>query len=128
MKEWQRHAWWQNLNDECYQLTSDENPKYNCVAWVLGIDKEWWWPAKGYRWLNSIPLEPTLTNFISFFEFEKVAIYCKDGYVEHVSKQKENGKWTSKLGQLDDITHDTCEQLEGYLYGNVVQYLKRVKI
>jgi hypothetical protein len=37
------------------------------------------------------------------------------------------GKWTSKLGDWDDIEHDTLEALEAAFYGRVAQIMKRSK-
>jgi hypothetical protein len=36
-----------------------------------------------------------------------------------------NGKWTSKLGNEEDIEHDTPESVAGGLYGDVVLIMKR---
>ena len=35
------------------------------------------------------------------------------------------GRWTSKLGGLEDFEHDSPSELEGVEYGQVVQYLRR---
>jgi hypothetical protein len=34
-------------------------------------------------------------------------------------------KWTSKIGELEDIGHDGLSALEGEAYGNVAQIMKR---
>ncbi|MGH7976493.1 MAG: DUF7689 domain-containing protein [Limisphaerales bacterium] len=58
--------------------------------------------------------------------FEKIAIYADAvGDVTHVAKQKASGKWTSKLGDWEDLEHNTLAALEGEFYGKVVQILKR---
>jgi hypothetical protein len=94
--------------------------------------------------------EPTVENFISAFSklgylpcensaleknFEKVAIYVstKDeihapkGSVTHMARQLSDGKWTSKLGNDVDISHNTLQAVEGNAYGVVKQILKRQK-
>jgi len=43
----------------------------------------------------------------------------------HAARQLPDGKWTSKLGQLEDITHGTTDVIEGGDYGEVVQFMKR---
>ena len=59
--------------------------------------------------------------------FEKVAIYeSRSGYVVHVARQLPTGRWTSKLGGLEDIEHASPVELEGREYGFVVQYMRRV--
>lgn len=40
-------------------------------------------------------------------------------------RQLPDGKWTSKLGALEDIEHDRLDALEGDDYGRVVAYMKR---
>ena len=59
--------------------------------------------------------------------FEKVAIYeSLSGYVVHMARQLRSGRWTSKLGGLEDIEHASPAELEGREYGDVVQYMRRV--
>jgi hypothetical protein len=56
---------------------------------------------------------------------EKVALYADaNGCPTHVARQLPNGRWTSKLGELEDIEHD-LPALEGDLYGSVTLVLKR---
>ncbi len=57
--------------------------------------------------------------------FEKVAIYQSPSGVQHMARQLQTGWWTSKLGQLEDIEHETPAELEGDIYGVVVQYMRR---
>ena len=58
--------------------------------------------------------------------FEKVAIYeSPSGYVVHMTRQLPTGRWTSKIGQLEDIEHASPTELEGREYGKVVQYMRR---
>ncbi len=101
-------------------------------------------------WFNNIPSQAILENFILAFgklgyetcenseleeNFEKVAIYVstKDEIYTpkemptHMARQLSNGKWTSKLGQDVDISHDFLQSVEGETYGEVKQILKRPK-
>ena len=58
--------------------------------------------------------------------FEKVAIYqSPHGVVKHMARQLPTGRWTSKIGQLEDIEHADPGGLEGLEYGAVVQYMRR---
>lgn len=57
--------------------------------------------------------------------FQKIAIYGSGFMYTHVARQLPDGKWTSKLGQLEDITHSTPEALAGSDCGDVVQFMKR---
>lgn len=47
-----------------------------------------------------------------------------NGTPTHAARQLENGKWTSKLGQLEDIEHE-LDGLVGDKYGIVVTILRR---
>jgi len=57
--------------------------------------------------------------------YEKVAIYADvDGVPKHAARQLPSGRWTSKLGPLEDINH-LLYGLIGREYGTVVVYMKR---
>ncbi len=57
-------------------------------------------------------------------EFEKIALYMKDGSPRHAAKQLPNGLWSSKLGSSVDIQH-TLDALNGGPYGEHAVYMKR---
>lgn len=125
-----------------YSLTSPESPHYNCIAWAVGDTHRWWWPdPRPFAfWPPSAPLEEELHAFIIAFEtlgyvtcadgdtvagYEKVAIFAdSQSKPKHAAKQLPNGKWSSKLGTHEDISHSVYG-LEGGNYGDVVQYLRR---
>ena len=130
-----------NLVETGYRITSPESRKYNCIAWAVGDDKNWWWPDTD-AWPDDITAEENLETFIRLFNafgydicqsdlledgFERVAIYTdRSDIPTHVAKQLPNGKWTSKLGSLEDIEH-SLQALEGREYGKVVMIMKRVR-
>jgi hypothetical protein len=59
--------------------------------------------------------------------YEKIAIYTKpDGRPTHAARQIDSDKWTSKMGQLEDIEHD-INSLSGDIYGEPLVYMKRPK-
>ena len=58
--------------------------------------------------------------------FEKVAIYgWSPNHIKHAARQLNTGRWTSKVGNLEDIEHSTPVELECVTYGIVVQYMRR---
>lgn len=57
--------------------------------------------------------------------FEKIAIYATSNYADHAARQKPNGRWTSKLGDEEDIEHDTPEAISGGIYGRPLVFMKR---
>lgn len=126
-----------------YALTSKETEDYNCIAWALGDTKQWWWPTPRYAcyWPPGVNRDNTLAtvrrifeihgyrvceNAISEIGFEKVALYEHAVFgIEHVSRQLQTGKWTSKVGELEDIQHSSPLDLEIEDYGVVRMIMKR---
>ncbi len=131
-----------NLLITGYEITSPDTIDYNCIAWAAGITNEWWWPdaQNQHYWPPGVPREETLDSFIKAFQtlgyevcdrgdlevgLQKIAIYSLDGKPKHAARQLPDGKWTSKLGQDEDIKHHTLEGLEGKFYGKVVCVMKK---
>src|SRR5438270_371120 len=57
--------------------------------------------------------------------FQKIALFANDqGIPRHAARQLVSGRWTSKLGKMEDIDH-ALRDLEGTLYGSVVLVMKR---
>lgn len=123
--------------------TSNADSDYNCISWAAEVTDRWWWPwpnQKGFYWPVEAPNESTVEAFEIAFrtlgyvpcptadlepEFQKVAIYARDGRVRHMARQLRNGTWTSKIGELEDITHRTPAALEDAMYGDVVRILRQ---
>ncbi|SRR6266404_3208902 len=134
-----------------YVHTSNEDPGYNCFAHALNDNGDWYSYLRvhGYYWPpteSAVPRDRRLNTFIKLFNYEggfdpcddgrlengveKVALYMnEDKKVTHAARQLPDGKWTSKLGVKDDVTHElgSLEDpgTEKDDYGTVVQYLKR---
>ena len=125
-----------------YRLTSPPNARYNCIAWAVRDETRWWWPVghARYYWPDGVAREETLAAFVAAFAsvgfrrsdsgdleggFEKIAIFTDpNGIPTHAARQVEGGRWTSKLGELDDIEH-ALRDLEGDMYGEAVFFMKR---
>jgi hypothetical protein len=135
-----------------YSIQSPPIKSYNCIAWALRDTGQFWdplmVPVKGYYWPPGINRDEQVVSLIAVFALhnvmpcdtgdledgvEKIAIYGKsDGTYTHAARQLEGGQWTSKLGKLEDIYHDSVNLLEGDYnssddgdYGVVVQFMKR---
>ena len=132
------------LTGSQYSLTSPATEAYNCLAWAAGESDRWWWPdAMGVSyWPPGSPREETLDAFLAAFatlgyiptstsvvepQVNKVAIYVRSGLPTHAARQLPNGRWTSKLGQSEDIEHD-LPALVGHLYGDVAIILARPEV
>jgi hypothetical protein len=133
--------WFPNLAQTNYKITSLRTYDYNCIAWAVEEDDRWWSPnADEYYWPEGAPTELSLTAVIQTFglfgytpcqtadlepEHQKIAIYVNTGgELTHVARQLTNGKWTSKLGDWEDIEHE-LRGIEGEMYGSVRQILSR---
>jgi hypothetical protein len=127
-----------------YTVTSQQTTAYNCIAYVLGDSERAWWPHEDYYWPADAPMEDSIEGFSAMFRslgyepadsadleqgFEKIVLYAKGGIPTHAAKQLPTGEWTSKLGDLEDISHPCAEALETEgqrgNYGAVHSYYKR---
>lgn len=141
-----REAVFPNIRAEGYEVTSDEDDDYNCIAHAADKKNARWWPAThvdGVYWPKDAPLEETVEAFLKAYQtegytpcddgtpepgHEKVAIYTdQDGIPTHAARLLSSGEWTSKLGGWEDISHPTLRALEGAVpaYGTPTAYLKR---
>ena len=93
-----------------------------------------------YCWGEGVPHVDTVEAWIAVFEregyrvcrssepeagYEKVALFAtEEDAPTHVARQLPSGRWTSKLGKLEDIEHDLGDLAESS-YGQVVQSMKR---
>ena len=127
-----------------YEVTSPADKRYNCIAYAAGDFSKWWWPTptdvKEVFWPAGVGRSETIGAFRDAFatlgfsecanddveaSFEKVALFANDsGTPLHAARQLATGRWTSKLGELQDIGH-SVRDLEGDAYGKVVLIMKR---
>jgi hypothetical protein len=127
-----------------YSITSPHDKKYNCIAYAAGDTNNWWWPApaemKEVYWPPAVPRVETLPAFHEAFAslgycqcttehleqgFKKIAVFANaHGVPLYAARQLPSGRWTSKLGEREDIDH-ARRDLEGDAYGNVVLIMKR---
>jgi hypothetical protein len=135
-----------DLNSSSYRITSPKSGDYNCVAWAAGIDDQQIWPdgtedvAGEFVWPDGVRNDESVEAFIAYFEsmgyslcdnstledgFVKIAIFVKDDYPTHISRQLPTGKWSSKMGIDDvDIEHDDLDCISGPAYGVAAVFLK----
>jgi hypothetical protein len=131
------------LREGEFEITSQRDARYNCVAWAAGDVRRWWWPAESSFafWPPKVKREESLSSFIDAFGtlgyeitdssgheagVEKVAIFASaDGIPTHVARQLADGSWTSKLGNLEDIAHIDVNGVGGSDYGEVAAILRR---
>jgi hypothetical protein len=124
-----------------YRITSSVSQVYNCIAWAAGDIDRWWWPDLSNRryWPEGIARLETVAAFQAAFGslgfavcensdlqvgFDKIAIFADADGPQHAARQLSNGRWTSKIGELEDIEH-SLHALEGAEYGKVAVVLRR---
>lgn len=130
------------LSASAYRVTSPSSNCYNCIAWAAGDCENWWWPGPNVKdfWPPGVARAETLVAFLEAFTslgyvacsgdelepgFERIALFADaQGMPTHASRQLPSGRWTSKLGNLEDIEHALYD-LTGSAYGSVVQIMKR---
>lgn len=135
-----------NLLPDNHVVTSCQNPIYNCIAWAVDDTNNWWWPGRyddPVYWPPGVPRETTIPAFLEAFGtrgyeeckdgdleagYEKVALYAGPDLVPtHAARQLDNGRWTSKLGNKEDIEHKSVNDVNGPEYGAPVRFMRRRK-
>lgn len=138
------------IQDKDFKVTSNATPNYNCIAWACKYDERWmqppylgkpnldcvvWWPPEIPEGLDLDCLKKAF-EYHGYSEcnssehengYRKVALYMNEQTNEwtHASRELNNGCWTSKLGEFNDIQHGTPEAIENDLYGKVNCYMKK---
>ena len=130
-----------NLSATNYQVTSDQTRLYNCVAWVSHIQDENIDFSQDEN--GDLAQDLSTAPYIEYFEtlgfqrcndgereeaFQKIALFEKRGEFSHVCAQLPDGHWESKLGEWEDIQHDTTSAVEGegkYHYGKATIFMSR---
>jgi hypothetical protein len=138
---WRLRQSFPKLTDQNHSISSPASDNYNCVAWAYEVSNKKMWPgARDYYWPPDVAGGDTLQALIQLYldagyeqcdsgqredRFKKVAIYVNQEGPQHVARQLESGRWTSKLGDLEDIEHDTLDILEGEDYGKATVFLRK---
>lgn len=122
-----------------FKFTSLGTDEYNCIAWASEITDEWvqlydinWMPkvdsASYIGYFNRLGFKLGNNTDVEKGKL-KIAIYIStdNGRHEfrHVARQLHSGKWTSKLGDWEDIEHDTPEILLGKSYGEKIIIMEK---
>jgi hypothetical protein len=137
-----------NLTSQNHQITSSRDTGYNCIAWAAGDVTNWWWPNNiDSYWpagaLNEVTVEAFISAYATLgysecrhpryeYGFEKIAIYARHDQglwvPTHAARQLPDGRWTSKMGNCEDIAHRSINAVNGRGlkgYGAPLRYMKR---
>jgi len=130
-----------------FGITSPKDKFYNCIAYVYGDYRRWYWPSSflvpPYFWPPAIPRVVHVNSFIQLYSsigyqvcqhgdlqagVEKLAIFGFDALrPKHAALQLVDGNWSSKLGENHDVSH-SIQNISGGTYGNVLAYMSRARI
>lgn len=118
---------WPNMNAGAVVVTDNATPRYNCLAWTLGVTTAWIWPwATAYatklefdvfyrsRGFTPAAFGPIAVFGISLIEMTHGAL-CDPKF---------DPRWESKCGTWLRIQHGLAE-MEGGSYGNVLGFYAR---
>src|SRR5690242_18840955 len=128
------------LTDANHRIASPSTFRYNCIAWAGGDATKKWSDEAPYYWANEADRGGDIESLIRLFEclgfrrcavgglgggVEKVALCAAGGIWAHAARQRSDGIWHSKLGDFEDIDHETPEAVTGGDYGEIAAFLKR---
>lgn len=134
-------------NDKSFELTSDITPLYNCIGFAMGMNDvcvalgnpagiAWnWWPPTAHFDLNPRSLVEAFEYF-GFIEcdngvveddYDKVALYEKNGQWTHAAIIETDDLYHSKMGIMWDIVHRGGDLFHNDAYGDIFTYVKRHK-
>jgi hypothetical protein len=139
-------AVFRNLLTVGYVPKSDASESYNCVAYAAGDEHRIW---VGYRcagyWPPGAKEGRDISALVDAFEkigysacgmddsldpdSDKVVLYWDSRDWTHVARQWPDGRWTSKIGDYEDIIHNSPYAVvgPGRDYGSIYGYMKRPK-
>lgn len=128
-------------------VTSKKMMTYNCAAYAFKDETKPWWPidpkkaGRYYFWPDGLPRNNTVEDFFLAFEqmgfekcatgdheegYEKVAIYVDESNApKHFAREEGDGRWKSKLGDLQDIHQHTLEAVEIKDYGKAKYFMRK---
>jgi hypothetical protein len=137
------------LADAGYEITSEATPVHNCIAWAAGDTSRWWECGEegpideaGVYWPEGARFGFGLDALISAYEvmgfelcpecgpepeagYDHVALYAENGEWRHAAKRLKDGRWSSKLGDLQDVSHDSPGDVCGEFNGEIAGFMRR---
>ena len=126
-----------------WAIKSRKSRRYNCLAWAAREKHRRWDFGKGAFWPPGVKRASGFAYLVGAFQAEGFSVCDKatcqkydpncDSIVlyklnirgTHAARLLHNGMWSSKLGDAEDIQHQTPEALTSILYGEPFVYMKR---
>ena len=128
------------LASENFEIVCPASNEYNCIAYAGGDTSRRWDLPEDYYWPPSVARLSSIETLAAVFRtlgyeicsdsslepgYQKVALYTEDGEWTHAALQMPNGRWRSKIGDLELIEHQTPDSLTGEMYGRLYLYMRR---
>jgi hypothetical protein len=127
-------------NLHCFNVLSQEDQRYNCIAWSVGNDRQWIWKEVDLIF-GDMDGTVEISDFDDFYQQHgfapaadcsfkagkhKVALFGKGTQPTHAARQSSDtpGWWESKEGKEKKSLHKLTE-LEGGVYGDVIKCYER---
>lgn len=131
-------------NPKTWRKTSCATDAYNCLAWAAGEDFRRWDFGQRDFWPGGVRKKWGIAYLVHAYRkagfevcetegrtvdamYDKIVLYMLGSEGTHAAKLLDNGCWSSKLGDREDIEHDTPEALMGNAYGAPHVYMRRLK-
>ena len=112
-----------NLNVNAVWVIGEATPKYNCIAWTVGITDRWVWPGDSLNrfnlFYNIYHATPSVNGAIAAYANTVPEMTHGSAYL-NITQGSIGSTWTSKRGKNILITHD-INGLQGSGYGTIVQ-------
>ena len=139
-----------NWSGRSRDMTSPEDGNYNCASWALEEVHRWWepyglilpGPSPPYHWPPELPQDAKAETYVRLFEmngyelaaddsvedgYTKIALYTRNGEFQHAARQLSANRWTSKIGEREDISHElrALERDGPYGYGAATIFMRK---
>jgi len=138
--------WFPALKGTSWTVESKGTSLYNCFAWAAGESHRRWdftkddfWPDKN-KGKYGIAYLVAAYRAVGFKKcdasdglnpderFDKIVLYCRGTEGTHAARLLDCGRWTSKIGDHEDIEHEQPEHLHSGVYGEPFVYMKRKRV
>lgn len=129
-----------------WKIKSRKTKRYNCLAWAAREKHRRWDFAKGAYWPPGVKKAMGIAYLVGAFQAEgfsvcnendcqtydstadSIVVYERNRIGTHAARLLANGMWSSKLGDIEDVEHQTPEALSGDRYGYPRVYMKRKRV
>lgn len=128
-----------------WAIKSRRTRRCNCIAWAAREKHRRWDFGDQDFWPEGVDKEDAIKYLIAAYakfgfkvchrdecdkyggQHDIIVLYELNGEWLHAARMLHNGMWSSKMGDCEDIQHETPEALSGVRYGDPTVFMKRKK-